>query len=217
MNDFLQRVKDERIVMIYRGFSPDECVEMTDVLFDAGVRFFEVTMNTPNAFKAIEKLSRKFGKDAYIGGGTVLKTTEVEEVRNVGGEFIVSPNVKEEVIQLTKKLGMYSVPGAFTPTEILTAWDAGADVVKVFPINVVGMEHIKQIRGPLSDIPLMATGGVTLDMVGDLFTVGVDSIAMSVHLLGKEMVDTKNWDAIRAKIAEFQKAAGVRVRGQAVS
>jgi 2-dehydro-3-deoxyphosphogluconate aldolase/(4S)-4-hydroxy-2-oxoglutarate aldolase len=217
MDNFMPLLMQERFVIIYRGFNAEECVEMTEVLLEAGVRHFEVTMNKPQAMYAIERLNALYREDAYIGAGTVLHTEEVEAVYNAGGRFIVSPNTNVEVIRETKRLGMVSMPGAFTPTEIQTAWHAGADVVKVFPINVVGAEYIKQIKGPLNDILFMATGGVTLDRVGGLFEAGVMSIGLGVHLLGRDIVENRSWKAMKLQMAAFQQAAGVSAEKRVIS
>nr|WP_245347182.1 bifunctional 4-hydroxy-2-oxoglutarate aldolase/2-dehydro-3-deoxy-phosphogluconate aldolase [Cohnella lubricantis] len=193
--------------MIYRGLKADDCLAVTETLAEAGVRYFEVTMNTPNAADIIRLLRRRMGSEVRIGAGTALTVKQVRQVADAGAGFIISPNVNADVIRATKDAGMLSVPGAFTPTEVLRAWDSGADIIKIFPINVVGPEYIRQLRGPLEDIPFMGTGGVRLDMAEELFRAGVCSIGLSVHLLGPELVQNRDWKAVGRRALQFRDAA----------
>ncbi|WP_186446146.1 bifunctional 4-hydroxy-2-oxoglutarate aldolase/2-dehydro-3-deoxy-phosphogluconate aldolase [Paenibacillus cremeus] len=216
MDYFVEDVKKHRVVMIYRGLGPEECLAFTEVLKETGIRYFEVTLNTPGAMESIKLMKDRFGSEVSVGAGTVLTAEQVKEVADAGGAYIISPNMNEDVIKTTKQLGLYSIPGAFTPTEIVRACEVGADMVKVFPINVVGAEYIRQLRGPLEDIPFMATGGVKLDMVEGLFKAGTDAIGLGVHLLGKEWVETKNWDELQASAKRFLRAAGYTEGGLAL-
>jgi len=216
MDHFIEDVKKHRIVMIYRGLGSEECLAFTEVLKEAGIRYFEVTLNTPGAIESIKRIKAIFGSEVQVGAGTVLTAEQVREVANAGGSYIISPNMNEDVIKTTKQLGLYSIPGAFTPTEIVRAREVGADIVKVFPINVVGAEYIRQLRGPLEDIPFMATGGIKLDMVEDLLKAGADAIGMGVQLLGNEWVKSKNWDELQASAKRFLSAAGYGEGGPAL-
>ncbi|MBD2870941.1 bifunctional 4-hydroxy-2-oxoglutarate aldolase/2-dehydro-3-deoxy-phosphogluconate aldolase [Paenibacillus arenilitoris] len=211
-NRFLEELYESPMVIIYRGVQAEDCLQMTKALAEAGIRHFEVTMNSPGAIDAIRLLAELAGDGVRIGAGTVLTAEQVREVSEAGGQFIISPNTNEEVIRTTKRLGLHSIPGAFTPTEIIHARECGADIVKVFPVNVVGPEYIKQLRGPLQDIPLMATGGVRLDMVEELFLSGVNAIGLGVHLLGDEFVASKDWRGLRRQAEKFLAAAGARGR-----
>jgi 2-dehydro-3-deoxyphosphogluconate aldolase/(4S)-4-hydroxy-2-oxoglutarate aldolase len=209
MNKLLRFIKDHRIIAIYRGQQAEECLGISQALMDAGIRLFEVTMNTPNAIEAIGLLKEKLGQDVLIGAGTVMTVDQVEMVAKAGASYIISPNVNIDVIRKTKELGLVSIPGAFTPTEIMNAWDAGADMVKVFPINVVGAQYITQLKGPLDQIPFVPSGGIKLELVEELFQVGSAAVGIGVHLFGKELLESKNWDALRRKAEEFMKAAGI--------
>jgi len=207
-NFLLQELKDRPFVIIYRGLDARDCLGITESLAQTGLKYFEVTMNTPGAIDTIKLLANEMGSEVHIGAGTVLTTDEVRQVAAVGGQFIISPNTNEAVIKTTKQLGMQSIPGAFTPTEIMNARAWGADMVKVFPINVVEAEYIKQLRGPFNDIPLMATGGVRLDMVHALFANGVDAIGLGVHLLGNEYLERRDWQGLQNKAKQFLAASG---------
>lgn len=205
---FKEKLKARPLVLIYRGLDAQESLEITQSLAEVGVRMFEVTMNTPGAVQTIKLLRERMGPEIWIGAGTVTTTEQVRQVSEAGAGFVISPNTNEEVIKTTKRLGMVSIPGAFTPTEILEAREAGGDIIKIFPVNVVGSEYIKQLRGPIQDIPFMATGGVRLDMVADLIREGVCSIGLSAHLLGRELIEKKDWKGLQQSALAYMAAAG---------
>lgn len=209
MTDFLQSLKKHRIVMIYRGFSSEQCLELTEHLLAVGIRYFEVTMNTPDALRIVKLLATRYEQQAFIGAGTVTTVKQVEQVADAGGTFLVSPHVDTNIIERTKKLGLNSIPGAFTPTEILAARNAGGDIIKVFPIKQIGADYIKQFRGPFADIPLMPTGGITLDMVQGLMQAGGDAIGLGAQLLGKEWIESRNWTALKQEALHYMHNAGV--------
>lgn len=204
---FAEQLSRRPLVIIYRGLGADDCLAATQALAAVGVRYFEVTMNTPGAAETIGRLRRELSGEIGIGAGTVLTAQQARTVAAAGAEFVISPNVNEDVIRATKDAGMKSIPGAFTPTEVVRAYECGADVVKIFPINVVGPEYIRQLRGPLQDIPFMGTGGVRLDMTEELFRAGVCSVGLSAHLLGAEIVRRRDWEALGRRALQFMDAA----------
>jgi 2-dehydro-3-deoxyphosphogluconate aldolase/(4S)-4-hydroxy-2-oxoglutarate aldolase len=210
VDNVLDVIKDNRIVIVYRGMQPEECLEASRALMEAGIRLFEVTMNSPDTTGAIELLKAELGPEALLGAGTVTRTDQVDAVADHGASYIISSNTNTDVIRRTKELGLISIPGAFSPTEIMTAWEAGADMVKVFPINVVGAEYITQLRGPIDQVPFMVTGGIKLEMVKDLFRAGSDAIGISVQLLGKDLVESRDWQGLRSRAEKFMEAAGVQ-------
>src|SRR5699024_1105274 len=125
----------------YRGLTPRECLEVSSVLYDAGIRLFEVTMNSHNTEDSIKLLHSELESDTYVGAGTVIDTEQVELASNAGASYIISPNVNVSVINRTKELGMISIPGAMTPTEVELASRSGGDIIKIFPVNVLGHEY----------------------------------------------------------------------------
>ena len=148
------------LIAILRGITPDEAVPICGALIDAGINWIEVPMNSPEPIKSIGKMGNAF-PDAVIGAGTVLTTSEVEQVATVGGRLIVSPNCDAQVIARTKALGMESWPGVMTPTECFAALEAGADGLKLFPAFLIGPAGIKAMRAALpADVPFYAVGGV---------------------------------------------------------
>jgi 2-dehydro-3-deoxyphosphogluconate aldolase/(4S)-4-hydroxy-2-oxoglutarate aldolase len=186
MSDIVEALCEHRVVVIYRGFSTERCRELTATLARAGVRLFEVTMNSPTPTETIRALRGDCGSDVRIGAGTVTDPGEVTRVAEAGAEFVISPHLDSAVVAATKDAGLAAIPGAFTPTEVLAAARAGADLVKVFPIRPVGPDYLRQLRGPLPDVPLVATGGVDAELAGRCLAAGATGVAIGVHLLGAD-------------------------------
>ncbi|MGP4041111.1 bifunctional 4-hydroxy-2-oxoglutarate aldolase/2-dehydro-3-deoxy-phosphogluconate aldolase [Gracilibacillus sp. D59] len=205
--EMIKQLKNSGVVIIYRGYTAEKCLELSEILMQAGLRFFEVTMNSEHALESIRLLRNTLPEEVHIGAGTVTTVEQVKLAAEAGASYIISPNTNMDVIHKTKELQLVSIPGAFTPTEIESAWENGADMVKVFPINVVGHEYITQIRGPLDHIPLMPSGGITLDMAESLFKVGASAIGVGIHLLGKNYVDTINRDGLQASARKLIRAS----------
>ncbi|WP_188206782.1 bifunctional 4-hydroxy-2-oxoglutarate aldolase/2-dehydro-3-deoxy-phosphogluconate aldolase [Alkalibacillus aidingensis] len=179
-------LKQHPIVAVIRHSNPDNIVPIVRSLVAGGIHSIELTAETKGITRIIEKVSDEFSTDVLIGAGTVLDPETAKEVISAGAEFVVSPTLNPETIKMTKRYGKLSVPGALTPTEILTAYEHGADVVKVFPANTFGPSYIKNIHGPLPQIPLMVTGGVTLDNMKEYFAKG--SLAVGI---GSNLVDPR--------------------------
>lgn len=208
MTQTLDLITRHRLVVIYRGIPAEKCLEASQALMEAGVSLFEVTLNSPGAIEAIELLGSRLGPEASVGAGTVMNKEAVEEAAGAGASFIISPNTNVDVIERTKKLGLVSIPGGFSPTEISEGWEAGADMVKVFPINVVGAGYLKQLRGPLNDIPFMPTGGVDRpEFVEELFRAGASAVGVGAQLLGQDLIDASDWSALQMRATAFLKAA----------
>lgn len=184
MSDVADAVRRHKVIIIYRGFGPESCLEISRTLYDAGLRLFEVTLNSEAAYESIRALRAEFGSEVGIGAGTVLDPAEVAPVADAGAGFVISPNLDEEVVARTKEAGLASIPGAFTPTEVVRAVRAGADLVKVFPISPVGPDYIRQLRGPLPDVPIVATGGVNAELAKGCLAQGCLGVGVGVHLLG---------------------------------
>src|SRR5437660_10989299 len=158
----LRRVLDCGIVAVVRSPDSDQLVEVTRALADGGVTTVEITMTVPFALDVLRRVREALGDRVLLGAGTVLDSETARAVLLAGAEYIVAPTLNLDVIRLCKRYGKLAMPGAFTPTEILTAWEAGADIVKVFPADVVGPAFFKAVRAPLPQIRLMPTGGVDL-------------------------------------------------------
>ncbi|MCR3718379.1 MULTISPECIES: bifunctional 4-hydroxy-2-oxoglutarate aldolase/2-dehydro-3-deoxy-phosphogluconate aldolase [Prauserella salsuginis group] len=183
-DDVLRQVRQHRAMVIYRGQSIRECLDLTALLRDEGIRLFEVTLNSDEPFAAIRALRDEYGDGLALGAGTVMTADDVSRAAEAGARFVVSPHVDEAVIERAKELGLGAVPGAFTPTEVVQAVRLGADVVKVFPIAPVGVGHLRQLKGPLPDVPMLATGGVGPDLARACLDEGCAGVGVGVQLLG---------------------------------
>lgn len=179
----LEQILDYKIVAILRGCTPDRIPDIAAALAEGGVRLMEITLNSPGALESIRQLSGIMGDRMLVGAGTVLTAAEAEAAVDAGARFIISPTLDIETIRRTRQLGAISIPGAFTPTEILTAYRNGADIIKVFPAGSSGASYFKELRGPLPQIPLMPTGGVNLDNIRDFKAAGAVAFGISSALV----------------------------------
>lgn len=167
----LEQILEYKIVAILRGCVPARIPDIAAALWAGGVRLLEITLNSPGALKAIREVADTMGERLLVGAGTVLNAAEAEAAIDAGARFILSPSLDIDTIRVTKQLGAVSIPGAFSATEILTAYRNGADIVKIFPASV-GASYFRDIRGPLPQIPLMPTGGVNLDNIREFRAAG---------------------------------------------
>jgi 2-dehydro-3-deoxyphosphogluconate aldolase / (4S)-4-hydroxy-2-oxoglutarate aldolase len=202
----LSQILQHKIVAIIRGANPSDVVSIAEALHQGGVKLLEVTLNSSNALELIKELSAKMDGKMLIGAGTVLNASMAKQAIDAGAKFIISPSLNIETIQITKKLGAVSIPGAFTATEIVTAFDNGGDIIKVFPAS--GVDYIKNIRGPLDHIPLMPTGGVTLSNVSDYFKAGAVAVGIGSDLVNTKLpVDDEYLEHLRIKANAFMQIA----------
>jgi len=181
----LSHILTHKIVAIVRGANPADILKIVDALYQGGIRTLEVTINSPKAIQVIAELADKRGDKMVIGAGTVLDSETARAALLAGARFIVSPTTDVDTIKITRKYGGVSIPGAFTATEILTAFEHGGDIIKVFPASQ-GPKYFKEISGPLPQIPLMPTGGVNLENIRDFQKAG--AVAFGI---GSSLVDTK--------------------------
>ncbi|MFD6442204.1 bifunctional 4-hydroxy-2-oxoglutarate aldolase/2-dehydro-3-deoxy-phosphogluconate aldolase [Peribacillus sp. NPDC060186] len=179
----LEELKQGKLVAVIRGARPDQIVPIARALKEGGIRTLEITVETPKVCRLIEKVKEEFGDDIIVGAGTVLDSETARTVIMAGAEFIFSPTVNIETIKMAKRYGIISIPGALTPTEILTAYEHGADVIKVFPADTLGVGYFKNLKGPLPHIPLMPTGGVNLDNLAYFFEAGAVAAGLGGSLI----------------------------------
>ena len=207
MTEIMTIFRTERFVAVVRNISPENIVDVSKALYKGGVRLMEITYNQSladpisQAQKSISLLAEAMEGKMVIGAGTVLSAGQVRAARDAGARFIVSPNTNPEVIQETRRLGLVSVPGAMTPTEIELAYHTGGDMIKLFPADNLGYHYIKNITAPLSHIPIMASGGVNPDTIPLYFQVGVTAAAAGITMVTPQLVAEKNYEEIaqRAK------------------
>ncbi|WP_136609004.1 bifunctional 4-hydroxy-2-oxoglutarate aldolase/2-dehydro-3-deoxy-phosphogluconate aldolase [Paenibacillus dokdonensis] len=196
-----------RLVAIVRGIKREEARAAGAGLAAGGVKLMEVTMNTAGALDFIQDWRSAYDGQAYVGAGTVLNVNMAKEAVSAGAQFLISPNVDMNVISFALEQGIDIWPGAMTPTEIAAAFYAGAEVVKLFPMASLGLGYLREIRGPLNHIPLIATGGVTLQNIADYFEAGASAVGIGSSLLPKEALAKGNTEEIAQCAARFVQAA----------
>ena len=202
-SQLLRRVLDVGIVAVIRAPEPAGLVEVIRALADGGITVAEVTLTVPKALDVIREARRALGDEVLLGAGTVLDPEACRAAIDAGAEFIVAPTLNLDVIALCGRSDTLVMPGAFTPTEILTAWEAGADIVKVFPADVVGPAFFKAMRGPLPHIRLMPTGGVDLATAADFLRAGACCLGVGSQLVDRKLVAARQFDQIRDLAAKY--------------
>jgi 2-dehydro-3-deoxyphosphogluconate aldolase/(4S)-4-hydroxy-2-oxoglutarate aldolase len=195
--DQLRQVLDCGMVAVVRSSDSQQLVEVARALAEGGVTVVEITMTVPGALEVIRQVRQALGDRLLLGAGTVLDAETARAVLLAGAEYIVAPNVNLDVIRLCRRYDKLVMPGAFTPTEILMAWEAGADIVKVFPAEVVGPAYFKAIRGPLPQIRLMPTGGVDLNTAAAFLKAGACCLGIGGQLVEPRAVAEGNFERIR--------------------
>lgn len=206
----LSQILEHKIIAILRGAEPSDVLKIADALYTGGVKIIEVTFNSPQAMEVVHELATKMGDRMLVGMGTVLDPTTARNAIERGARFIVSPSFDHETIKETKKQGAVSIPGAFTPTEIVNAFNSGGDIIKVFPASG-NVNYIKEIRAPLSHIPLMPTGGINLENIGEFQKAGAVAFGIGTALVNtKEKITTDYLKKITAVAELFTKSVGTK-------
>jgi len=204
MKEVLAKIIEEGVVPVIRVSSAGEAFEVAKAIKEGGITVIEVTMTVPGAIDVIKEVSQKFGQEVLLGAGTILDPETARMALLNGARFLVTPALNLEVIKMSNRYSAVVIPGALTPTEILTAWEAGADLVKVFPIaQVGGPAYIRAIQGPLPHIPLVPTGGVNLQNAGEFIKAGAAAIAAGGELVDKKAVAEKKYSVIVANAQKF--------------
>ena len=197
------------VVAVIRAPSPDILPDIARALLEGGVPAIEVTMTTPKAISGIECLADKIGDKAVIGVGTVLDSATAADAIQAGAQFVVSPTFEPDVVATTLRYGKISIPGAFTPTEIMRAWSAGADVVKVFPSTTLGPGYFRDILAPLPQLRLTPTGGVDLKNAGEWIKAGAVFVGAGSALVTKDAMIKGDWTSISGNARAFVEAIRV--------
>ena len=186
-SEVIRQIRETGIVPVVRAASADEAMRAIDAIKEGGVSVLEITMTVPGAVRVIEEIAARFGADATVGAGTVLDAETARACILAGAQFIVSPALDLETIACCRRYGVAVLPGALTPTEVVEAWTAGADFVKVFPAGALGgASYIKSLKAPLPQIELVPTGGVSLKTAADFIRAGASALGV-----GADLVDTK--------------------------
>ncbi len=205
--DILKTIEEEKIIVIVRGVESEKLIPLAQAMYDGGIRLLEITysangkVSDEETAKNIKLLSEHFEGRMYIGAGTVLTEKQVELTKAAGGKFIISPDTNTDVIKKSRELGMISMPGALTPSEIQEAHRAGADFVKMFPITNMGTEYVKAVKAPLSHIKLLAVGGVDDTNMADYLKVGVSGFGVGSNIIDKKLLAAEDYEGI-TKLAQ---------------
>lgn len=186
-------ILESKIIAIIRGADPKDVLPIVKALYEGGIRAVEITLNSKKPLAVIEEVSLAMGDVMMVGAGTVLDAESARASLLAGARFILSPALDIETIKLTKRYGAVSIPGAFTPTEILHAYEAGADFVKVFPASTLGPGFVKDMRGPLGQIPLLPTGGIDVHNIGAYLKAGAAGVAVGSSLVNTNQKITENY------------------------
>lgn len=202
----VQRIKAERAVAVIRTDSVERALAAANAAVAGGFRAIEITFSFPEASRAIAKLAENNDEDLLIGAGTILTREQVHQAVEAGARFLVSPCVLSEVIDAAHELQVAVIPGAFTPTEIYTAYSLGADIVKIFPAVKFGPEYLKAVRGPLSQIPIMPTSGVDASNVAGWFRAGAVAVGAVGSVFDAALIRNGDWDEIRKRARQFMDA-----------
>jgi 2-dehydro-3-deoxyphosphogluconate aldolase/(4S)-4-hydroxy-2-oxoglutarate aldolase len=198
--EILKKILDERIIAIARLDSAEHFIEVADALKTGGITIVEFTLTTSGALDKLKEVAAHFGNEMLIGAGTVLDPETARAAILAGAEFIVTPTFNPATIEICKRYGKPIVAGAMTPTEILSAWQVGADLIKVFPVNTIGgAEYIKSVLAPLPQLRLVPTGGVNKDNAVSYLKAGAVSIAVGGNLVDKTAVNRRDWEFVTSE------------------
>jgi 2-dehydro-3-deoxyphosphogluconate aldolase/(4S)-4-hydroxy-2-oxoglutarate aldolase len=185
--EVIQQIKDTGVIPVVRATTADEAMRAIDAIREGGISLLEITMTVPGAIRLIEQVATRYGKDTLVGAGTVLDAETAQACIESGAQFIVSPSLNLGTIEYCRRVDVAVMPGALTPTEVVTAWNAGADFVKVFPAGAVGgASYLKALKAPLPQIELVPTGGVSLKTAADFIKAGASALGV-----GADLVDIK--------------------------
>lgn len=207
MEEVIRQIETNKIIVIVRGVEKEKLLPLAQAMYDGGIRLIECTFDATGnvsdeeVAEGIGLLSKHFAGKMIVGAGTVLTEKQVSFTKAAGGKFIISPDTCPEVITFTKKSGLVSIPGAITPTEVASAHRAGADFVKLFPIDLYGPGYVKALRAPLSNVRLLAVGGITADNMKKYLDCGVSGVGVGSAIVDKKMIENENWEAI-TRLAE---------------
>jgi 2-dehydro-3-deoxyphosphogluconate aldolase/(4S)-4-hydroxy-2-oxoglutarate aldolase len=202
--EILSFITEIGIVPVVRTTSAETAIKAVEAIYRGGVRAAEITMTVPGAVKALEKVADQFGDKIMLGAGTVLDPETARICMLAGAQFFVTPSLRISTIEMAKRYSKVVCPGALTPTEVLTAWDAGADVVKIFPCgNVGGPKYIKALRGPFPHIEMIPTGGVNLETAGEFLKAGACAVAVGGELVDAKSIKEGRFEVIEEKTRQY--------------
>jgi len=203
----LSFITDIGIVPVVRTSSAEGAIQAIEAIYKGGIRAAEITMTVPGAVRALERAADAFGDRIVLGAGTVLDPETARACMLAGAQFFVSPNLRISTVEMVQRYSKVMMPGALTPTEVLTAWESGADIVKVFPCGAVGgPKYIKALRAPLPHIEMIPTGGVNLENAGEFLKAGACAVAVGAELVDERSVREGRFEVIEQRARQFLEA-----------
>jgi 2-dehydro-3-deoxyphosphogluconate aldolase/(4S)-4-hydroxy-2-oxoglutarate aldolase len=206
-DQILSAIREIGIVPVVRTESAEGAIKAIDAIYRGGIRVAEITMTVPGALRALEKVADKFGDQIMLGAGTVLDPETARACMLAGAEFIVTPSLNLATIEMAKRYSKVIAPGALTPTEVVTAWQAGGDVIKVCPCSAVGgAKYIKSLRAPFPQIEMIPTGGVNLETVGDFLRAGACAVAVGAELIDDANIRAGKHEVFTGRAQQFLEA-----------
>src|SRR5215470_17256441 len=202
--EILAFITEIGIVPVVRAASAEHAIQAVEACYNGGIRAAEITMTVPGAVRALERVADKLGNKILLGAGTVLDPETARICMLAGAEFFVTPSLRPATIELAKRYSKFICPGGLTPTEVLTAWEAGADAVKIFPCgNVGGAKYIKALKGPFPQIEMIPTGGVNLETIGDFLKAGAAACGVGGELVDNKLVTTGRFEVIEERARQY--------------
>jgi 2-dehydro-3-deoxyphosphogluconate aldolase/(4S)-4-hydroxy-2-oxoglutarate aldolase len=203
-NKYLDFILEGGVVAIMRAKSSDQLLAAAEAILVGGVKAIEVTMTTPGALDVIRQATSSFSQNVLFGAGSVLDAETARAAILAGSRFIVCPTLDLKTIEICNRYSIPVMPGAFTPTEILTAWQAGASLVKVFPASFGGPAYIKAVKAPLPQVRLVPVGGVNINNTADFIRAGCDIVAVGSNLVNQKLLDAKDFTTITERASSFR-------------
>ena len=194
--EIVSKIIELKAVAVIRMDDPSKLIKVAEAIYEGGVKAIEITMTVPNAIETIALASKEIGNKVLIGVGSILNAEMTQKAIDAGAQYVVSPIFKKEIVEKSHQNGIPVMPGAFTPTEAQIAYEAGADIIKIFPADVLGMAFIKGIKAPLPHLKIMPTGGVSLTNAGDWIKAGACAVGVGSALLDKDAIDKENYSIL---------------------
>jgi 2-dehydro-3-deoxyphosphogluconate aldolase / (4S)-4-hydroxy-2-oxoglutarate aldolase len=203
--EIVQKIKDIAIVPVVRTTDAESAIRAVEAIAEGGIACAEITMTVQGAIRALERVADRFGDKILLGAGTVLDSETARACMLAGANFFVTPSLNVSTIELAKRYSKPIFPGALTPTEVLTAWQAGADGIKVFPCSALGgAKYIRALKGPFPHIEFVPTGGVNLDTISDFLAAGCCAVGVGSELVDSKLIAEGNYDALAERARKFQ-------------
>ncbi len=202
-SDGFTRIQSAGLIAIVRADSSEEAVRVVGALIEGGSPAVELTFTTPGVDSALREVRKTYGDGALLGAGTIRTLEQVDLAAAAGADFLVSPNLRPEILNAMLSTGLPAVPGVFTPSEVDLALDMGAEVVKLFPASIGGPGHLKALRGPFPDLKVIPTGGVNLETIGSWFTAGAFAVGVGSEICARSLMREGNWAEITLRARQF--------------